>query len=77
MKSMQTFKQGNGRFELQHDLELLTAIKAAYLHVGVGTLSSPAGAGEPTPYSLFSGDVTLRRQSGRITTSAGVRVDSC
>ncbi len=70
-----TFK-GNGRFELRHDLEILTAIKAAYLHVGVGTLSSPAGAAEPTPYSLFSGDVTARRQSGRVTTSAGVRVDS-
>ena len=49
-----TFK-GNGRFELQHDLELLTAIRAAYSHVGVGTLTSPAGAVEPTPYSLFSG----------------------
>ena len=70
-----TFK-GNGRFELQHDLELLTAIRAAYLHVGVGTLTSPAGAVEPTPYSLFSGDVTLRKQSGRITTSLGVRADS-
>ncbi len=70
-----TFK-GSGRFELRHDLELLTAIQAAYLHVGVGTLSSPAGAVEPTPYSLFSGDVTLRRQSGRFTTSAGVRADS-
>ena len=31
---------------------------------------------QPTPYSLFSGDVTVRRQSGRVTTSAGVRVDS-
>ena len=70
-----TFK-GNGRFELQHDLELLTAIKAAYLHEGVGTLSSPAGAVQPTPYSLFSGDVTLRRQTGRVTTSVGVRADS-
>ncbi len=70
-----TFK-GNGRFELRHDLELLTAIKAAYLHEGVGTLSSPAGAVQPTPYSLFSGDVTLRRQSGRVTASLGVRADS-
>ncbi|MGH6683442.1 MAG: outer membrane beta-barrel protein [Pseudolabrys sp.] len=70
-----TFK-GNGRFELQHDLELLTAVRAAYLHVGVGALTSPAGAVEPTPYSLFSGDVTLRKQSGRITTSLGMRADS-
>lgn len=70
-----TFK-GNGRFELRHDIELLTAIKAAYLHEGVGTLSSPAGAVQPTPYSLFSGDVTLRRQSGRFITSIGVRADS-
>ncbi len=70
-----TFK-GSGRFELHHDLELLTSIQAAYLHEEVGTLSSPAGAVQPTPYSLFSGDVTLRRQSGRITTSAGVRADS-
>ncbi|HEX5210696.1 MAG TPA: outer membrane beta-barrel protein [Pseudolabrys sp.] len=68
--------KGTGRFELHHDFELLTALEAAYLHEGVGTLSSPTGAVEPTPYSLFSGDVTLRRQSGRTTTAFGVRADS-
>jgi hypothetical protein len=68
--------KGSGCFEIWHDFEILTAFRAAYLHEGVGTLSSPAGAVEPTPYSLFSGDTTLRRQSGRFTTSFGIRADT-
>ena len=70
-----TFR-GNGRFDIRHDIILLTSVQAAYLHEGVGTVSSPTGAVEPTPYSLFSGDMTLRRESGRVTTSVGARVDS-
>jgi hypothetical protein len=70
-----TFR-GNGRFDIRHDTVLLTSVQAAYLHEGVGTVSSPTGAVEPTPYSLFSGDMTLRRESGRVTTSVGARVDS-
>jgi hypothetical protein len=31
---------------------------------------------EPTPYSLFSGDMTLRKEFGRITASAGIGADS-
>jgi len=68
--------KGNGRYDIRHDIQLLTSLEAAYLHEGVGTLSSPAGAVEPTPYSLFSGDVTLQREFGRLTTSAGARIDS-
>jgi hypothetical protein len=70
-----TFKAG-GRYDIDHATQLLMAFEAAYLHEGVGTLTSPAGAVEPTPYSLISGDATLRRETGRITTSFGARIDS-
>jgi hypothetical protein len=68
--------KGTGRFDIDHATALLGAFQAAYLHEGVGTLSSPAGAVEPTPYSLLSGDLTLRHESGRVTGSAGASVDS-
>ncbi len=68
--------KGTGRFDIDHVTAILGAFQAAYLHEGVGSLSSPQGAIEPTPYSLLSGDVTLRREFGRVTGSAGVRVDS-
>jgi hypothetical protein len=68
--------KGAGRYDISHDTQLLTSVQAAYLHEGVGTLSSPTGAVEPTPYSLFSGDTTLRHEFGRFTASVGGRVDS-
>lgn len=68
--------KGNGRFDIDHSTALLSAFQAAYLHEGVGTLASPAAAVEPTPYSLLSGDLTLRREFGRVTGSIGGRIDS-
>lgn len=70
-----TFK-GSGRFDIDHGTQLLSSFQTAYLHDGVGTLSSPTGAVQPTPYSLVSGDLTLRKEFGRLTASAGTRVDS-
>jgi hypothetical protein len=65
----------NGRIDIDHGTQLLSRFQAAYLHDEVGSLSSPAGAVEPTPYGFFSGDVTLRKQFGRFTASGGARVD--
>lgn len=68
--------KGNGWLDLAHDLVLLTSFQIAHLNEGVGTLASPVNAVEPTPYNLMSGDVTLRKEFNRLTTSAGVSVDS-
>lgn len=68
--------KGSGRFDIDSRTALLGAFQAAYLHEGVGSLSSPAGAVEPTPYGLWSGDLTLRREFGRLTGSIGGGVDS-
>lgn len=66
---------GRGYFDIDHSTQLLASLRAAYLHVGVGTLTSPAGAVEPTPYSLFSGTAALRKEFGRITTVIGAQAD--
>lgn len=68
--------KGSGHFDIDHSTTLLGSFQAAYLHEGVGSLSSPAGAVQPTPYGLLSGDITLRREFGRITGSIGSRIDS-
>jgi len=68
--------KGSGRFDIDSHTALLGAFQAAYLHEGVGSLSSPAGAVQPTPYSLFGADLTLRREFGRLSGSFGGRVDS-
>lgn len=68
--------QGIGWLDLRHDAQLLTAFKVAHLNEGVGTLSSPTGAVQPTPYDLFSGDATYRREFNRLTTAFGARIDS-
>jgi hypothetical protein len=68
--------KGNAWFDIAHDLTLLTNFQVAHLNVGVGTLSSPSGAVQPTPYNLLSGDVTLRKQYNRLTASIGFRTDS-
>ena len=65
----------NGRLDIDHSAQLLGRLQAAYLHDEVGSLASPTGAVEPTPYGFFSGDLTLRKQFGRFTASAGARVD--
>ncbi len=68
--------KGNARIDIDNDTALLTGFEAAYLHEGVGTLSSPSGAVEPTPYTYLSDDVTLRREFGRLTASVGGRIDN-
>jgi hypothetical protein len=68
--------KGNGWFDIAHDLAVLANFQIAHLNEGVGTLSSPVNAISPTPYDLFSGDLTVRKEFNRFTTSAGMRVDS-
>jgi hypothetical protein len=67
---------GNAWYDIAHDLAVLTNFEAAHLNEGVGTLTSPANAVQPTPYNLLSGDVSLRKDLNRVTTSIGVRTDS-
>jgi hypothetical protein len=68
--------KGNAWFDVTHDLAVLTNFQIAHLNEGVGTLTSPANAVQPTPYDLLSGDVSLRKEFNRLTASAGIRVDS-
>lgn len=68
--------KGNAWFDIAHDMAVLTNFQVAHLNEGVGTLSSPANAVQPTPYDLLSGDVTLRKEFNRLTTSIGFRTDS-
>ena len=67
---------GLGHYDIDHSTQLLGFFKAAYLHEEVGALTSPTGAVKPTPYSLISGDLTLRKEFGRVTTAVGASVDS-
>lgn len=68
--------RGSGWFDFAHDMILLTSFQIAHLNEGVGTLSSPVNAIQPTPYDLMSGDVTLRKEFNRLTSSFGISVDS-
>jgi hypothetical protein len=68
--------KGVGWFDVAHDLQVLTNYQIAHLNVGVGTLNSPSGAVQPTPYDLLSGDVTVRKEFNRLTTAVGFRTDS-
>jgi len=68
--------KGNAWYDVSPDLAVLTNFQIAHLNVGVGTLSSPNGAVQPTPYDLFSGDVSIRKEFNRLTTSVGFRTDS-
>jgi hypothetical protein len=68
--------KGNAWLDIAHDLAVLTNFQVAHLNEGVGTLSSPANAVTPTPYNLLSGDVTVRKEFNRLTTSIGFRTDS-
>jgi hypothetical protein len=68
--------KGTGRLDIDHSTQLLGRVQAAYLHDEVGSLTSPTGAVEPTPYGFGSADVTLRKEFGRFTASIGTRVDT-
>jgi hypothetical protein len=68
--------KGNGHYDFDNSTTFLGGFQGAFLHEGVGSLTSPTGAIEPTPYSLFSADGTLRKEFGRVTASVGARVDS-
>jgi hypothetical protein len=68
--------RGTGWLDLRHDAQILSSFQIAHLHEGVGTLSSPTGAVKPTPYDLFSGDVTYRQEFNRLTAAIGSRIDS-
>lgn len=65
-----------GRIDLWHDAAILTSFRAASLHEGVGSLTSPTGAVEPTPYTLASGDITYWQKFNRLAVSFGVRSDT-
>lgn len=67
---------GNGHFDIDHSTQVLGTFNAAYLHVLPGSLDSPLGAVEPTPYSRISGDVTVRKEIGRVTAAVGAGMDS-
>ena len=68
--------KGNAWFDVSRDLAVLTSFQIAHLNEGVGTLSSPVNAVQPTPYDLMSGDVSLRKEFNRLTVSIGFRTDS-
>ncbi|MGB7259026.1 MAG: outer membrane beta-barrel protein [Pseudolabrys sp.] len=68
--------QMRGRIDVWHDAAILTSFRLASLHEGVGSLTSPAGAAEPTPYTFASADVSYWQQFNRLATSFGVRADS-
>ena len=68
--------KGNGWLDITKDTMLLGSFQVAHLNEGVGTLSSPGNAISPTPYNLMSGDVTLRKEFNRLTTSVGFRTNS-
>jgi hypothetical protein len=68
--------KGNGWIDVARDTMLLMNFQVAHLNEGVGTLSSPSNAIAPIPYDLASGDVTLRKEFNRLTTSIGVRADA-
>jgi hypothetical protein len=68
--------KGRARIDLTHASAILASFRVAQLHEGVGSLSSPAGAVQPTPYKLASGDATYWHQFNRLTVSAGIRTDA-
>jgi hypothetical protein len=68
--------RGTGWLDLRHDAQILTSFQIAHLNEGVGTLSSPTGAVKPTPYDLFSSDVTYRQEFNRLIAAFGARIDS-
>jgi hypothetical protein len=65
-----------GRLGLSHDSAILYNFQAAYLHEAIGSLSSPLGAAQPTPYAYTHEDVTYWHQYKRLAVSFGVRNDN-
>jgi hypothetical protein len=68
--------KGNAWYDISQDLTLLTNFQIAHFNLAVGSLSSPAGAVQPTPYDFFSGDVSIRKEFNRLVASVGFRTDS-
>jgi hypothetical protein len=68
--------KGAGWIDVAHDMVVLGSFQIAHLNEGVGSLSSPSNAVTPTPYNLYSGDLTLRKEFNRLTTSIGASVAS-
>jgi hypothetical protein len=67
--------KGNAWYDVSRDLAVLTNFQIAHLNVGVGSLNSPSGAVQPTPYDMFTGDVSIRKEFNRLTTSVGFRTE--
>jgi hypothetical protein len=65
-----------GRVDLWHDAAILTNVRLGALHEGVGSITSPTNAVEPTPYSFASADVTYWQQLSRLSMAFGVRADA-
>jgi hypothetical protein len=68
--------RARGRVDLWQDAAILTNFRVASLHEGVGSLTSPTGAVQPTPYNFATGDVTYWQKFGRFAGSFGLRRDT-
>ncbi|MGN6571542.1 MAG: outer membrane beta-barrel protein [Pseudolabrys sp.] len=68
--------RAKGRVDVTHDSGFLYTFQAAYLHEAIGSLSSPLGAAEPTPYAYTHENVTYWKQFNRLTVSVGLRNDN-
>jgi hypothetical protein len=68
--------KGRGRIDIDHYSALLISLRGGRLNEEVGSLSSPFGAVQPTPYDFLTSDVTYRRQFNRLIASLGVGVDT-
>jgi hypothetical protein len=68
--------RARARIDLTHDRMIVTSARAAHLNDPVGSLSSPQGAVQPTPYDLETGDATYVQQFGRLAAAAGIRLAS-
>jgi hypothetical protein len=68
--------RGSGWIDVARDLKVLTSFQASHLYEGVGTISSPANAVQPTPYDLYSDDITVRKEFNRWAVAIGGGVES-
>jgi len=68
--------RAKGRIDIAHDSAILYNFQAAYLHEAIGSLSSPLGAAEPTPYAYTHENVTYWHQFKRLSVSFGIRNDN-
>lgn len=62
-----------GRIDISRDSAVLYNMRVAYLHEAVGSLSSPLGAVEPTPYGYTHANVTYWQRFNRLSISFGAR----